>query len=162
MLETFLSWLDRLNMVAWWAIAGLILIGELVTGTTYLLWPAAAALLTGVVALEMFGVPWVGQLAVFAVLTLLLLFVGDRYVRPSLKAGADSGLNARADRMIGQRVTVAADFQSGRGRLRFGDTEWAGEMEDASDPGEGEVLIVAEVKGVVLIVRRPGEVSSPN
>jgi membrane protein implicated in regulation of membrane protease activity len=162
MLDTFLSWLDRLNLVAWWAIAGLILIGELVTGTTYLLWPAAAALLTGVVALEMFGVPWVGQLAIFAVLTLLLLFVGDRYVRPRLRAGADSGLNARGDRMVGQRVTVAADFQSGRGRLSFGDTEWAGEMVDASDPGEGEVLVVVEVRGVVLIVRRPEEASSPD
>lgn len=161
MLDTFLSWLDRLDHLAWWAIAGLILIGELVTGTTFLLWPATAAFVIGIVALPTFGVPWLVQLALFAVLTLILLFVGDRYVRPRLKAGAASGLNARGDRMVGQRVTVAADFQSGRGRLAFGDTEWAGEMEDASDPGEGEVLVVVEVRGVVLIVRRPEEASSP-
>ena len=157
MFDTLIPWLERLNLLAWWAIAGLILIAELITGTTYLLWPAAAALLTGVLALDVFGVSWTVQLGFFAVSSVALVFLGDRYVRPRLKAGRHSGLNARADRMIGQRVQAAADFQAGRGRVRFGDTEWAGEMEDGSDPGEGETLVVLHVRGVVLLLTRPAE-----
>ncbi|WP_203294827.1 NfeD family protein [Maricaulis parjimensis] len=142
----------RMNMWAWWAIAGLILIGEVLTGTTYLLWPAAAAFLTGFVAMEMFGVSWPVQLGVFAVLTLPLLWVGDRYVRPALKAGANSGLNDRSARMVGERVVVVADFSSGRGRVRYGDTEWAAEMESGEDAKAGDTLIVRAVKGVILII----------
>ena len=142
----------RMNMWAWWAIAGLILIAEVLTGTSYLLWPAAAAFLTGFVAMEMFGISWPVQLGVFAVLTLPLLWIGDRWVRPALKLGADSGLNDRSSRMIGERVTVVADFASGRGRVRYGDTEWAAESEDGSDIVAGQTCTVKAVKGVVLVV----------
>ncbi|MCR9266934.1 MAG: NfeD family protein [Alphaproteobacteria bacterium] len=142
----------RMNMWAWWAIAGLILIAEVLTGTSYLLWPAAAAFLTGFVAMEMFGISWPVQLGVFAVLTLPLLWIGDRWVRPALKLGADSGLNDRSSRMIGERVTVVADFASGRGRVRYGDTEWAAESEDGSDVASGQTCTVKAVKGVVLVV----------
>ncbi len=39
-MDILFSVFDRMNMWAWWAIAGVILIAELLTGTTYLLWPA--------------------------------------------------------------------------------------------------------------------------
>ena len=151
-MDILLSVFDRMNMWAWWAIAGVILIAELMTGTTYLLWPAAAAFLTGFVAMEAFGVSWPVQLAVFAVLTGPLLWAGDRWVRPALKAGADSGLNDRSRRMIGQRVTVVADFTSGQGRVRYGDTEWSAETAEGDNPAAGESRIVAEVRGVVLVI----------
>ncbi len=142
----------RMNMWAWWAISGLILIAEVLTGTSYLLWPAAAAFLTGFVAMEMFGISWPVQLAVFALLTIPLLWAGDRWVRPALKLGSDSGLNDRSSRMIGERVTVVADFTSGRGRVRYGDTEWAAESEDGSDAASGQTCTVKAVKGVVLVI----------
>jgi len=151
-MDILLSVFDRMNMWAWWAIAGLILIAELLTGTTYLLWPAAAAFLTGIIALEVFGTAWPVQLGVFAVLSVVLLWAGDRWVRPRLKAGASSGLNDRSGRMIGQRVTVVADFSTGRGRVRYGDTEWAAETLDGSDLSAGANCVVAEVRGVVLMI----------
>ena len=151
-MDILVSILERLNLWAWWAIAGVILIAELLTGTTYLLWPAGAAFLTGFVAMEMAGVDWPAQLAVFAMLSLVLVWAGDRWVRPKLKLGADSGLNDRSERMIGARVLVAANFNAGRGRVRFGDTEWSAEMADGSNPIEGDSLVVQEVRGVILVV----------
>lgn len=151
-MDIFLSVFDRMNMWAWWAIAGLILIAELLTGTSYLLWPAAAAFLTGFVALEIFGVSWPVQLGAFALMTVPLLWIGDCWVRPALKLGSASGLNDRSGRMIGQRVTVMADFSAGRGRVRYGDSEWAAETLDGSDPAAGTHLVVAEVRGVVLMI----------
>ena len=149
-MELLLSVFDRMNLVAWWAIAGLILIAELLTGTTYLLWPAAAAFLTGFIAMEAMGVTWPVQLAVFAGLSLVLLWAGDRWVRPAMKAGAGSGLNDRSARMVGQRVVAVADFASGRGRVKYGDTEWAAETADGSNPPAGSMLHVEAVDGVIL------------
>jgi len=151
-MDILFSVFDRMNMWAWWAIAGVILIAELLTGTTYLLWPAAAAFLTGFVAMEAFGVSWPVQLAVFAVLTAPLLWAGDRWVRPALKTGADSGLNDRSRRMIGQRVTVVADFTAGQGRVHYGDTEWSAHTADGSNPPAGANWFVTDVRGVVLVI----------
>lgn len=153
-METVTSILDKFNLLAWWAVAGVILIAELLTGTTYLLWPAAAAFLTGFVAMEMFGVSWPVEVGVFAVLSMMLILAGDRWVRPRLKAGASTGLNDRSMRMVGQRVVAVADFAAARGRVRYGDTEWAAEMVDDSNPAAGQNLRVVEVRGVILRVER--------
>jgi len=160
-MDILLSVFDRMNMWAWWAIAGAILIAELLTGTTYLLWPAAAAFLTGFVAMEAFGVSWPVQLAVFAVLTGPLLWAGDRWVRPALKAGSDSGLNDRSQRMVGQRVTVVADFSAGQGRVHYGDTEWSAQTADGSDPQAGASWFVTDVRGVILVIAASRDDAGP-
>jgi len=151
-MDTVVSLLEKLNLWAWWAIAGVILIAELLTGTTYLLWPAAAAFLTGFAAMEFMGVSWPVQLGVFALLSVALVWAGDRWVRPRLKAGDSTGLNDRSQRMVGQRVVAVSDFAAARGRVKFGDTEWAAEMIDASDPASGSMLYVHAVNGVILRV----------
>jgi len=152
-MDALLALIDRMNIWAWWALCGLILIAELLTGTTYLLWPAAAAFLTGLLALEALGVGWPVQLAVFAVLSLVLLWVGDRWVKPAMNlGGGEAGLNDRSGRMVGQRVTVVADFSAGRGRVRYGDSEWSAETLDEVEPKAGDIWIVTGVKGVVLTI----------
>lgn len=151
-MDAVVSILEKLNLWAWWAIAGVLLIAELLTGTTYLLWPAAAAFLTGFIALEFIGASWAVQLTFFAFFSIALIWAGDRWVRPRLKAGTSTGLNDRSQRMVGQRVVVVSEFAAARGRVKFGDTEWAAEMIDASDPGAGTMLYVHEVNGVILRV----------
>lgn len=152
-MEFLVSILERLNLWAWWAIAGVILIAEMLTGTSYLLWPAAAAFLTGFFAIEVLGFGWQVELAIFAVLSVVLLWAGDRWARPMLRQVNTTGLNDRSQRMVGQRVVTVAVFQSGRGRVRFGDTEWAAETVDGSDPGGDETWTVEAVKGVILVIR---------
>tara|TARA_R110002072_G_scaffold58951_7_gene149851 strand:- start:1169 stop:1633 length:465 start_codon:yes stop_codon:yes gene_type:complete len=151
-MDFLLSLLERLNLWIWWALAGLFLIGEVLTGTTFLLWPAAAAFLTGFLALEILGTSWPMQLSVFAIVTLVLVWVGDRWVRPALNRGQENGLNDRASRMVGQRVKVVSDFTAGRGRVHFDDSEWSAQTVDGTDPLRGSQVIVDSVQGVVLIV----------
>ena len=141
-MDFLLSLLERLNLWIWWAFAGLFLIGEVLTGTTFLLWPAAAAVLTGVLALDMLGTSWPVQLSVF----------GDRWVRPAMNRGDQSGLNDRAARMVGQRVVVVSDFSTGRGRVHFDDGEWGAQTLDGSDPVRDSHVIIDEVRGATLIV----------
>jgi membrane protein implicated in regulation of membrane protease activity len=118
-MEFLVTVLERLGLWSWWAIAGVILIAELLTGTTYLLWPAAAAFVTGFIALEFLNVGWPVQLGFFAILSVVLIWAGDRWARPAFQTGIDSGLNDRSQRMVGQRVVSVAEFQAGRGRVRF-------------------------------------------
>tara|TARA_R110000868_G_scaffold76499_2_gene219896 strand:- start:42438 stop:42902 length:465 start_codon:yes stop_codon:yes gene_type:complete len=151
-MDALIALFERMNLWTWWALAGLLLIAELLTGTTYLLWPAAAAFVTGFIAMQMMGIAWPVQLVVFALLSLVLVWAGDRWVRPAFRRGADSGLNDRGGRMIGMRVVASSDFVSGRGRVHVGDTEWAAETSDGSSPTAGTNLEISGVSGVTLAV----------
>lgn len=143
--------LSQLNSPTWLVIGFALLILELVTGTTYILWPAAAALLLGVL---LFAVPmgWQAQLLLFAIMSVIFLFVGDRYIRPKMHGPTDApDLNQRGAQMIGMRVRAVTDFEAGRGRVKVGDSEWSARMDDG-DATNGQDLKVLRVDGTTLVV----------
>lgn len=151
-MDAVIAFLEGLNLWWWLGLAGLFLIGELITNTTYLLWPAAAALLVGVLTLMFPGLGWPWQFVIFAVVSMIVLWAGDRWVRPRLKAGSDSGLNTRATYLVGQRVTVVST-SGATGRVRAGDTEWSAESIDGSTLEVGQSVTVSELRGTTLIVQ---------
>jgi membrane protein implicated in regulation of membrane protease activity len=134
-----------------WLMLGLVLlIAEMASGTTYLLWPAVAAFLTALVAY--LGLSnWIAQIALFAVLVIVLTAFGRPLVRNWRKEGAASGLNERAAALIGARGVVAS-FANGAGSVRVGDTVWRAVSEDTIETG-AEVEVAA-VDGTVLKVKR--------
>lgn len=134
-----------------WAIFGILLLGlELMTGTTYILWPAVAALIMGGVV---FALPlgWELQFLLFFALSTALLLIGHFYLRPKVKGGEPSDLNDRGRAMIGQRVKAVSDFDIGRGRVHVGDTQWSAAMKEGNAKA-GDELRVTEVKGATLWV----------
>lgn len=151
-MDAVIAFLEGLNLWWWLGLAGLFLIGELITNTTYLLWPAAAALLVGLLTLMFAGLDWPWQFVIFAVASMIFLWAGDRWVRPRLKAGSDSGLNTRATYLVGQRVTVVST-SGATGRVRAGDTEWSAESIDGSALEVGQSVTVSELRGTTLIVQ---------
>lgn len=151
-MDAVIAFLEGLNLWWWLGLAGLFLIGELVTNTTYLLWPAAAALLVGLLTMMFPGLGWPWQFVIFAVASMIFLWAGDRWVRPRLKAGSDSGLNTRATYLVGQRVTVVST-SGATGRVRAGDTEWSAESIDGSALEVGQSVTVSELRGTTLIVQ---------
>lgn len=136
-----------------WAILGIALVGlELLTGTTYILWPAVAAF---IMAIIVFILPlgWELQLIIFFILSTLLLVAGHFYLKPKFKSGEPSDLNDRARSMIGARVKAVTDFDLGRGRVQVGDSQWSAAMQDGTAK-IGDELRVMEVKGVTLWVEK--------
>jgi len=98
-----LAFLESMNGLKW-GLIGVGLVGlELITGTTYILWPAAAAL---IVAVCVFILPlaWEIQFLLFAVLSIILLFVGHFYLRPLMKSDEPSDTNNPVRTMVGRRV----------------------------------------------------------
>ncbi len=145
-----IAMLEGMSGTKWVILGVLLLIVEVLTGTTYVLWPAIAALLVGVLAFLLpFG--WEMQFLLFFIISIVLLFVGHKYVRPRMEGGEPSDLNDRARSMIGMRVRAVANFELGEGRVQVGDTQWRARAA-AGNPETNAELVVLSVKGTTLNV----------
>lgn len=143
--------LESMNATRWMILGVALLIVEVLTGTTYILWPAVAALVVGVLSFIL-PLGWEMQFLLFFILSMLLLFVGHKYVRPQVKGGEPSELNDRARAMTGMRVKAIADFETGRGRVQIGDTQWRAQMKTGNAKA-GDELEIMSVKGTTLMVQ---------
>lgn len=135
-----------------WGLLGIGLVGlELLTGTTYILWPAIAALVVAVLAFIL-PLSWELQFILFALLTGILLVVGHLYLRPIMKSGEPSDINDPSRTLQGRRVLAFTDFENGEGRVTLGDTQWKAST-DSDDPKVGDALVITSVAGATLIVQ---------
>ncbi len=151
--NTFIAMLESMDATRW-TILGVVLFGaEMLTGTTYILWPAAAAILVGLLTFLAPGVSWELQFILFFALSTALLVFGHYFIRPKVKGGEPSDLNDRARAMVGARVKAVNNFDTGRGRVQVGDTQWAAAMEDGN-ASKGDELRVTAVKGATLWVEK--------
>jgi inner membrane protein len=136
----------------WLAIGVLLLAVEAMFSTEWLLWPAVSA---GVVAVMTaagvrLGVP--GEVAVFAVLTVIATLLSRRLISKANPDGPD--INDRDSRLVGQRARVVETFVSGRGRVFISGAEWPAEIVGEA-PVEGQDVVVMRVNGSLLTVQSP-------
>lgn len=149
-----MDWLASVNHTHWLALGLILLIAELASGTTYLLWPAVAAGLTGLLSLFM-PVNFLTELAIFAVLTIALTALGRPLVRNRLLAKAGSPtLNERGQAMVGARGIAAGAFMNGVGSVKLGDTVWRATGSD--EIAAGQAVEVTGVEGATIAVRAIG------
>ena len=146
-----IQFLEGMNGTRWLIIGFILLVLEVLTGTSYILWPAAAALIVGVIVFIVPVLGWSMQLLLFSILTAVLLYLGHKYLRPKLNRGEPSDLNNRARSMVGMRVKAIADFDTGRGRVQVGDTQWRAAVDDGKVKA-GQELRIVSVKGTTLTV----------
>src|SRR5579871_4719284 len=89
----------------WIAIGGLFLIGELMSGSGWLLWPAGAAAVVAVVTRFVDLGP--GDVVLFVVIALVATYLGRRYLPPAGR-GKGGDINDPAPRLVGQRGEAVA------------------------------------------------------
>lgn len=142
--------LESMNGTKWIIIGVLLLVLEVATGTTYILWPAAAAIIVGVLVFIL-PLAWEMQFLLFFMLSSVLLIGGHKFIRPRLGSDVPNELNDRAQAMIGMRVKAIADFETGQGRVQVGDTQWRAAMYEGTAKA-GQELRVVSVKGTTLNV----------
>ena len=127
----------------WLAAGGLLLVGELATGSGWLLWPAvsaaAVALLSAVLPI---GLP--AQLVVFAGLTIASTLASRRWLRrrPSLLEADD--VNDVQPRLLGRHGVVLSAIRHGQGRVLVDGCEWAAELAGGGELPEGAPVVVIE------------------
>jgi membrane protein implicated in regulation of membrane protease activity len=139
----------------WWVLAVVLLVVEISTGSTYFLWPAAAAVVVGAADLWPFDGNWQAQLALFAVITIALTVFATPRVRPMLNRSRKDHLtlNERGAQEIGKRATVETAFENGSGRVTYGDTAWLAESETGENFAAGVAVVVVRAEGSKLVVK---------
>jgi membrane protein implicated in regulation of membrane protease activity len=153
-MDTLIGFLEGLTIWHWWGLAAGLLTLELLTGTTYILWPTAAAALVGLLS---GGGPlslgWEVQLVAFAAVTTVLTLAGDKFVAKRWLNTERPKLNERALQLAGEKVIALADFEAGQGRVKLGDTVWAAVLAEQTAASKGAVLEIVGVDGATLRVK---------
>lgn len=143
----------------WWILAGVLVLGELMTFTSFLLWIAAACVVTGIVKFFVPGLDWQWQLVLFSVLSVVGLvaafftFTALKSKRlAAIEAGEDSsaGLNQRANIYIGKKFVLDSGIKNGSGRIEIRGINWVVHCDE--NLAEGSRVLVTSVDGAVLIV----------
>jgi membrane protein implicated in regulation of membrane protease activity len=142
--------LSHVDPVWLWLIGGIVLlIAEVIAPGFFLMFIGAAAIATGLLSLILpVGVAL--QLAMFAILALIIVRVGGRRAYASkYDYSSDPLLNDRAGRLLGKVVTVVQRVDANGGRVRVGDGEWSAR----GGPAEvGERVRIVDVEGNCLKV----------
>ena len=145
-----MEWLETLDVPYAWLAFGLVLaVAEIVIPGFFLIWLAGAALVVG--ALTWFlpiGLPL--QIVIFAVLAIVAVFTGRRYLAANPVVPADPLMNDRAGRLVGEIVVVTSGIEEGSsGKVRCGDSEWLAKGPPAA---VGARMRVMCHQGAVLLV----------
>ena len=135
----------------WAGIGAAILAVEIATGSGWLLWAAASAAVTAVIAGLIQPSP-ATTVAIFAILTIVTTLLTRRYL-PRTGEPISEDINDTASRLIGKRATAVQAFVGGAGRVMLDGKEWAAELIDGDAPKTGAPVEVVSVDGARLLVR---------
>lgn len=143
----------------WLIVGSAFLIIELLTGTTFLLWPGFGAILFAGVVYAAGPLSLGAQIASYAAMSVALAVVGRTYlkIRPDQRPSERPELNDRAAQLIGRRVVAAETFTAGSGAVTVGDTRYRARVETPAGDGAdeiraGAVLEIRAVDGALLVV----------
>ena len=135
----------------WLAVGVLLLAIEAAFSTEWLLWPAVAAGAVAVLTAVGLHPGAIGEIAIFAVLTVVLTLLSRRLVQ-KVNPSDSPDINDRDGRLVGLRAQVVQPFVDGRGRVFVSGAEWAAEL-NGDVPAVGQSVVVEAVAGALLRVR---------
>jgi hypothetical protein len=134
----------------WLALGVLLLAVEAAFSTEWLLWPAVSAGMVAVVTALGLPLSFVGEVALFAVLTVAMTLLSRRLIQ-RVNPTDSPDINARDSRLVGQQARVVEAFVNGRGRVFVSGAEWAAEL-NAGAPPVGTYVTVVQTEGGLLKV----------
>ena len=150
-MDTLLDLLAAQPFWIWLALGVILLAVEAAFSTEWLLWPAVSAGMVAVVTALGLPLSFVGEVALFAVLTVAMTLLSRRLIQ-RVNPSDSPDINARDSRLVGLRAQVVQPFVDGRGRVFVSGAEWVAEI-DGAGPLIGESVIVDRVDGSKLRVR---------
>lgn len=133
-----------------WIIGALVLgLVEILTVDLFFLTLALAALITGLTAFA--GVPLWGQIAVFVVVSALLLWLARPWAKNLLERSTPQvATNAQA--LIGKTAVVTHAFGPGTGRVRLMGEDWSARGQHGERFPVGTTVRVVEIAGATAVV----------
>ncbi|WP_295967229.1 NfeD family protein [uncultured Bartonella sp.] len=143
-----------MTLGAWnWVVLGFVLLLlELIFPGVFFVWFGLGALLTALVSLLFYHLPWVASWEVevifFLIFSIIMVLIGRNFFRRDRETD-EPLLNRRTDQIIGKRVVLEEPVQDGKGRIRVDDTIWRIKGPDL--PEGTEVKVIAFDNGVFTI-----------
>jgi membrane protein implicated in regulation of membrane protease activity len=144
-MDAFLTFYAEHGLWFWMGLAAALLAVEILTGSGWLLWAAAASAAVGMLGLAIDLTPTTALL-VFAALTIVSTLLARRYVPRSTEAGDD--LNDNVGRLLGQRGAMVSS-----GRVAIDGKEWPAVPDGESALKSGTPVEVVRIEGSRLTVR---------
>jgi membrane protein implicated in regulation of membrane protease activity len=144
-----MDWLGDIDAHWVWLTLGLLLAAlEMLVPGVYLIWLAAAALITGVLTFA-FDLSLPLQVVDFVFLSLIAAFSAKRFLGEKPIESSDPLMNRRGARMIGETALVTAAIEHGSGRVKVGDSEW---IARGAETAAGERVRIIGTDGSTLLV----------
>ncbi len=148
------DWISTLEPHWFWLTVGLALgVVEILAPGFFLMWLGLAAIIVGLLAWVVPTISLPFQVALFAVLSVLTVYAGKKFLKDNPIESEDPALNDRSARLRGEIVTVVEAITNGRGRVKVGDSEW---NVRGSDAAVGTQVRVAGADGATLLVEPIG------
>ncbi len=148
------DWISTLEPHWFWLTVGLALgVVEILAPGFFLMWLGLAAIIVGLLAWVVPTISLPFQVALFAVLSVLTVYAGKKFLKDNPIESEDPALNDRSARLRGEIVTVVEAITNGRGRVKVGDSEW---NVRGSDAAVGTQVRVAGADGATLLVEPVG------
>ena len=142
--------MENIMVWIWLAVTVIAIVVEIITPELVSLWFAIGGIV-GIAFSFIPGLPWWGEIIIFAVLSMILLLS----LRPVLsKYLKRKSLATNVDRLIGQdiRMITQADFDN-LGTAKIGDVVWSVKSENQSSLLADEIVRIVAVEGNKLIAR---------
>ncbi|MCY3831112.1 MAG: NfeD family protein [Rhodospirillaceae bacterium] len=153
-----IEWPESLSYWHWLAFGVLVMLVEVLVPGVIFLWLGIAAVLTGLAFAAIPSMSWEIQAVLFAVLSVLAIFVGRRVVSARQAPTDHPTLNRRGRTLLGSQHTLDAATSGGRGRVRIGDGVWRFAVRpQGHDLAAGTRIEVVDVEGTTLIVEAAAE-----
>jgi len=146
------DFLASLNQWHWFGFAVILVILEVVLGTSFfLLWVAVSAVTIGVILIIMPALPWEYQFIIFAIEAASCLLYWSKHNKRKLINTDQPNLNRRNQQFVGRVVTLGEPIINGRGRIQIDDSYWRVEGPDLPI---GTAVKIVGVDGVVLRIEK--------
>jgi membrane protein implicated in regulation of membrane protease activity len=140
----------------WLLLAVCLATAEILLPGVFLIWLAAAAFVTGLIAF-LVTIPVPAQLCIFAAGSILAVYAGRRWFKTHKTESEDPLLNDRGARLVGRRGVVVEAIVNGTGRVRLGDSSW---LATGPTMGVGDAARILAVDGTSLVVGPAGRRSN--
>ena len=140
--------MENIMVWIWLGVTILAIVVELLTPELVSLWFAIGGIV-GIAFSFIPGLPWWGEIIIFAIVSLVLLLT----LRPVLKKYLkNKNLKTNTDRLVGQevRVLTQADFDT-LGTVKIGDVIWNVKSSDGTALLADEIVKIVQIDGNKLI-----------
>ena len=142
------SFVAGLGEWTWWIVAVALGILELLVPGIFFIWLAAAAAVVGLIVL-VFPVPLIGQIALFAILSVIAVYISRKWFLRHPIVSDSPLLNQRAQTYVGNSYVLAQAIVNGRGKIKIGDTFW---LVSGADLAAGATVRVTGERDGILTV----------